>query len=193
MMDPPDQHPPEPPADAGAGTPAQASYPSPLKRLFARLIDWAIHFVLILIVLVVLATTSFGDELSWRAQLLVFFGVTALLRGVFEVGFVGAMGATPGKLALGLKIRQSPDVGQPVTWAAATKRAVVIDVPTLFGGLYYVILLAASNLDDTLVALLTIAWVAAWVLWLVAVLSIFANDERRGIHDRMCNTAVVQT
>ena len=190
MMNTPDQPPPEPFADADAS--AEASYPSPLKRLLARLIDWAIHFLLILIVLVVLGTTSLGDELSLRAWLVAFFGVTALLRGVFEVSFVGAVGATPGKLALGLKVRQSPNVGQPVTWAAATKRAIVIDIPTLFGGLYYVILLAVSDLDDTAIALLTIGWIAAWVLWLTAVLSIFANDERRGIHDRMCATAVVQ-
>ena len=165
-------------------------YPSPGRRLAARMIDWAIHYLIILVVLTVLGTTSVADDLSLAAWGTIFFGATALLRGVFEISFVGANGATPGKMIMNLRVRKGSSPSRSAGWAAATVRGVLIDLPTLFGGLYYIVLIAAPGMDATVFALWTILWAATWVFWLVEVLSIFNNPSRLGLHDRLAKTVV---
>ena len=190
MSPPTENRPPsEPPVDASTST--EPSFPSPWKRFAARLIDWAIHYLIIAVVFTVLLTTSISDDMSGEAVLTVFFGVTALLRGVFEISFVGTVGATPGKLVMNLRVRQSPGFDQRVTWTGATVRGVLIDLPTLFGGLFYVVLVAAPDMDDTVIALWSILWAATWVFWLVEVLSIFRGTARQGLHDTISKTVVV--
>ncbi|WP_419864436.1 RDD family protein [Candidatus Poriferisodalis sp.] len=168
-----------------------AERPSAWRRLAARLIDWAIHTLIVAVVATILLTTSIGEDWSGRALGTLFFGLTALLRGIFEIGFVGAKGATPGKLVMSLRVRTSDDGTSLVGWSAATVRGVLIDLPTLFGGLYYIVLIAAPNLNDTAFALWTILWVATWVFWLVEVLSIFGNSARQGLHDKVAKSVVV--
>ena len=167
------------------------AHPSAWRRLAARLIDWAIHFFVVLVVMVVLWTTDLTDDMSSDARWLTFFGVTALLRGIFEIGFIGTKGGTPGKLALGMRVRSTTRFDGYLMWGQATVRGFLIDIPTLFGGVYYIVLILLPNKDDTFVALWSILWGAVWVFWLVQVLSIFSNPARRGLHDKLAGTIVV--
>ena len=168
-----------------------SSHPAAWKRLLARLIDWAIHFLIILVVITILFTTEMYDSMSGEALALMYFGTTALLRGIFEIGFVATKGGTPGKLALGMRIQSAARYfSTQATWRQATIRGLLIDIPTLFGGVYYTVLVLLPSAADTFIALLSILWGATWVFWLVQVLSIFGSSARRGLHERLAGTVV---
>ena len=192
-MDTPHSHPLPPPPidqDGDPGPQAQVAWPAPWKRLLARMIDWAIHGIIVLVVLVILASTSIGEEWSEAGLVAVFAVITASLRGIYETVFIRAAGATLGKLAVRVRVQRQSDGSPLVTWSQSAARAALIDAPTIAGGAFLV-MLAVPDLDDTVISLAVIAWGAAWLLWLVEVLSIFGDSARRGVHDRMCKTVVV--
>ena len=72
--------------------------------------------------------------------------------------FVGKYGATPGKMALKLRV-VNPD-GSPVSYGKACGR-------------YFAFVVSSMA---CLIGLLMVAW----------------DSEKRGLHDRMCNTRVIQ-
>ena len=167
----------------------------------ARAIDWMTHFIVILMLIYVFMTI-FSDDGAFEVAL--FFGIASVLRGVFEIGFVGALGATPGKLAMRLRVvafgplaTQKMDIhGRPAgdrpSWKAAVVRGILIDLPTLFGGFVFVFWEVYPDPSNSTGFLLFTLWGATWVFWFVQIFSIFARSERRGVHDRASATVVVK-
>ena len=88
-----------------------------------------------------------------------FAPIFMLLRGAYFTFFVGKFGATPGKMALKLRV-VNPD-GSPVGYAKACGRYFSLMVSFLC----------------CYIGVLMVAW----------------DPEKRGLHDRMCNTRVIQT
>ena len=160
----------------GAKLPGLVEYGGFWIRVGAKLLDHVIIMFIILIFVLILggiiAAVGFGTGsfqkinpndpgfifLVFGAELLyiaLIFGVQA----VYNVWFVLKYGATPGKLALGLKL-VTPD-GKPLTWQRALAR---------FGAEIFITGMTCN------------------IGYLIAAF----DDERRTLHDHICNTRVVK-
>ena len=164
------------------------------RRAGAFLIDGAIQLVLCLVVLVPLVMVNldriheFGDRFdAWSQQaepgslpfsiyepllpLFVELGLASLLVGaIYTMGFWRWKQATPGKLALGLRIRrrESPDL----PWSAILLRYGFYVVVGLVG------LVPLIGFASSLVQLLDYLW----PLW---------DDKKQALHDKVAGTNVV--
>jgi uncharacterized RDD family membrane protein YckC len=92
---------------------------------------------------------------------LAIFGISTLLSlavvVVYEVYFLSTRGATPGKMAFGLKVVRAD--GSPITKGLAAGR-------------YFA------------------SWVSALTLYIGYIMAGF-DDEKRALHDRICDTRVI--
>lgn len=98
-------------------------------------------------------------------QLAMFFGIGV----IYHLAFLGAVGATPGKLALGLRVVPAGQGLAPpgLAWGRAAARAVIWRLLTQFWTLLWLVLLL-----DVL-----------WPLW---------DKKQRALHDRIVGTQVVR-
>ncbi len=85
------------------------------------------------------------------------WGISILLHLLYQVFFLGKYGATPGKMACGIKVVR-PD-GSPITYARAAGR-------------FFAYLLSAL------------------ILYIGYIMAGF-DDEKRALHDRICDTRVI--
>jgi uncharacterized RDD family membrane protein YckC len=154
----------------GVSQPNQYVYGNFGRRFVAKLIDGIVNWVMSMISNVALFALFFGSSMFSAApdpeQMGKFFayqGVTFLVNLSLGVGyywfFLSRYAATPGKLALGLKVIR-PD-GSPLT----TGRII---------GRYFSEMLSGM--------LLCIGYIMAGF-----------DEERRALHDRICDTRVIKT
>ena len=104
--------------------------------------------------------TEPGFASAWVGITAVQIGVNAL----YYVAFIALRGATPGKLALGLRVRPWAVDARP-GWGKAIQRWATTDLPSLIVPLYQL-------LDDL------------WLLW---------DARRQCIHDKWPDTVVIRT
>lgn len=153
---------------AESALPAPATrYPGVAPRALATLIDGVLGFIAIGIPLLILfgkkSTTNVtgGTTTSYSTtdpKVFVIWGVLAL---AYYVLFETAIGATPGKLVLGLRVRDA------TTGTKCTARAAAIrNLLRVVDGFPYV------------------------VPYLVGAIAIWQSDSHRRIGDRMANTIV---
>lgn len=162
--------PPPPPAGpygGGVMVPGGHVLAGPWARIGARLIDGIILFIgSSLLFWAFWGSDDFsGDRFTWGATVL-----SLLVAVAYEVGFVGTLGATPGKMALGLRIVAQEDGATPPGWDKAALRyspELVVLIP-LIGGLVSLVFLVAS------------------LIWLGT------DDHRRTVYDRVATTYVVK-
>jgi uncharacterized RDD family membrane protein YckC len=161
--------PPPPPAGpyGGVVVPGGHVLASPWSRIGARFID-----ALILGIGSTLLFASFwgGEDftsgnIGWGATVLSLFVAVA-----YEVGFVGTMGATPGKLALGLRIVTQEDGTTPPGW----DKAVLRYAPDLVVLVPYIGTLGSLGI------------LVASLIWLGT------DDYRRTVYDRVATTYVIK-
>lgn len=140
---------------------------SPWARIGARLLDGLILGVLSSVIILGLSGGDGFDRdgSSWGLAI-----VSLLLAVVYEVGFVGAMGGTPGKLILGLRIVAQEDGRTPPGWDKAALRYapdLVILIPVVGG------------LASLVIVVLSLVWLGT-------------DDRRRTVYDRVATTYVVK-
>jgi uncharacterized RDD family membrane protein YckC len=161
--------PPPPPSDpfgSGVAVPGGHALASPWARIGARLIDGLILGIVSSVIVVGVGGTDGIDGGTNRGLSL----VSLLLAVAYEVGFVGAAGATPGKMILGLRVVAQEDGTTPPGWDKAFLRYapdLVILVPVIGG-------------------LASLAMVVLSLVWLGT------DDYRRTVYDRVATTYVVK-
>lgn len=133
---------------------------SAARRVGARLIDLVPELTAAIVIAVLMAPTGRPYAGAFLA------GIAAL---GYEIVTTRAFGATPGKLACGLRVAQLAAPGRP-SWAAATRRGLVVAACFVFGGVGYLVALAVA------IGLAT---------------SAFMSTQRRGVNDRLAGTVVV--
>jgi uncharacterized RDD family membrane protein YckC len=147
----------------GAITPQQFRYGGFWIRLGARLIDFVILGVaglLMQLPIMMMQLGSLGGPPSMRLFGLQMFAAALKLSIAiaYETVFVGKYGATPGKMACGLKVVSSD--GSKVSYSRALARYFCTIISGLTLGIGYIM--------------------AAF------------DDEKRSLHDRICDTRVVK-
>jgi len=127
---------------------------------------WFIDYLLISIVrmtlgialTIVTALTGTRQPYFGVVFSLAWFVIQILVSMPYFVYFVGKFGATPGKMALGLKIINADD--SPMNYGVATKRYL------------------ATILSD-------------WTFCIGYIIAAY-DDEKRALHDRICDTRVIK-
>jgi uncharacterized RDD family membrane protein YckC len=104
--------------------------------------------------------------------LAVYVLVTLAVELVYHAGFLKALAATPGKLALGLRVRRREAPG-PLSWRTVLLRWVGQYAPGLLG------LLPLLGVVGSLYRLLD----GLWPLW---------DGHRQALHDKLAGTNVVK-
>lgn len=104
-------------------------------------------------------------------QLLAIAAISLVINFVYIVGFLAWKQGTPGKLALGMRVRRR-DVPGPLPMGVILRRWVVIGVPSLIGLVPYV-----GTIGSLLILLDYL-----WPLW---------DDKKQAIHDKVAGTNVV--
>lgn len=133
-------------------------------RLFGMFIDLAIIFVISLVV-----NLAFGTGTTVVRIILPVVGV------LYFCGFWTLRGQTPGKMAIGAKIVKAN--GSPIGLGRALLRYFV----------YFIYISAYSiGLEYT-------SWVLPVIVFTVAFFSIALSREKRGLHDRIAGTAVINS
>jgi uncharacterized RDD family membrane protein YckC len=99
------------------------------------------------------------DDDSGLALNIFIYTVAILMNLMYYTLFVGAYGATPGKMALSLQVVRAD--GSPVSYALAFGRYVA----------------AALNYLTLFIGWFMVGW----------------NDEKRGLHDFICDTRVIRS
>lgn len=114
---------------------------------------------------------SFADQV--RPELSVVVVIAIVIGFVYHVGFLRWRAATPGKMALGLKVRLR-DAPGPLSWSTVLMRWLGQNIASLFSLIPLVGSLAAlyTPLDGL------------WPLW---------DPHRQAIHDKIAKTNVVRT
>lgn len=128
-------------------------------RFGAKIIDGILLYVVNLLVMIpltmVMATA--GEEAAIVAQLLLFI-FTYGIQILYSVLFLGKFGATPGKMAVGIKVVRSD--GEQVSYLRAFGR-------------YF-------------------AEILSGLIFLIGYIMAAFDDEKRALHDRICDTRVVR-
>ena len=133
-----------------------------LLRIGAFFID-----VVILSVINLALATAVGDQgIENRGT----FGLIISVTAAYHIGFVASRSATPGKMAL--KLRISDLEGRPVRPDTAILR-------------YLVLFIGNLGVIDPLLT------VAATVLVVASIVMLFVDSRRRTMHDRIARTLVV--
>ena len=162
---------------ATLGTGDRVELASPGRRLGARLIDWIIFGVIIVILAVVAvasAVSIIGDDPDGGADqgaavLLVVFLIALIafvISLLYEVTLVALRGQTLGKMATGIKVVRA-DSGSVPGWGKAIGRWVI---PSSF------VLIPYAGL------------VLSWLVYL----SLLWDKTRQGWHDKAAGTVVIK-
>jgi uncharacterized RDD family membrane protein YckC len=133
-----------------------------------RFAAWIIDFIILYVVNLVLnliffpliaGATKPGSPPSGAVLGLVLFliGIEFLIHFGYHTYFVGKLGATPGKMACGIRI-VSP-TGEPISYGLALGR--------------------------------TFAHMLCWLTLTIGYIIAAFDDEKRGLHDRVCGTRVI--
>jgi len=164
----------------GAGAAAQHQLATPGSRIVARIIDALILFAVIAIpyiVLIAAAGSSEQNEIGASEEFTTSDGVAigavlfiialgVLGPALYEIAFVALKGATPGKMAMGVRVVRDADGALP-GWGSATLRW----LPNLAS--------AACGL-------------AGPVLLVWSLVNLFANAKRQTPFDLTASTVVVK-
>jgi uncharacterized RDD family membrane protein YckC len=139
-------------------------------RLGARIIDGialGVPFLILAAVLIPNLLRARGNAPSpaFAAFTLTFLLIYFLVAICYEVLFLRYRGATPGKMACGLKVVRSD--GSSLGWGASIGRFVMWNVVT--SGIPYL----------------------NFILMLISGIMTGADGEKRALHDRVCDTRVV--
>lgn len=128
-------------------------------RAGAKIIDGIILYVVAqgVALLVGLVAGSSQDPQAAGVLAIVLVGFNLLISMAYQAGFLGRYGATPGKMACGLKVIRSD--GSPVTYGRGAGRYLA-------------------------------EIVSAMILYIGYIMAAF-DDEKRTLHDRICDTRVV--
>lgn len=143
----------------GVALPNQLEYAGFWIRVGASLIDWVILMLVDSVLSLAFGMNPFGG-----AQLFGFLSlglqslVSMSLRISYETWFIGKFGATPGKMACGLRVVR-PDGSGVSYWRAF--------------GRYWGKFLSG-------------------LILCIGYLMVAFDDERRGLHDRLCDTRVIR-
>lgn len=159
--------PPPPPEDGlGPTDPSGHEIAGAGPRIGARLID-----SLILVAVSFALAAVFIDLDGLASGTNTGFLLTSLALGsAYSVGFVGTLGATPGKLMLGLRVVRQEDGVSPPGWDKALLRYApdLVGLVPLIGGLVSIVFL-----------ILSLVWLGT-------------DARRRTIYDRAATTYVVK-
>jgi uncharacterized RDD family membrane protein YckC len=136
---------------------------SPGKRLAGALIDGLLFAVLALSTLSTDTSNGVGLGLAW-------LGISAL----YEIGLTAARGQTLGKMAVGTQVVDVSGERLP-SWGQAALRWLVQGVPNIVG-----VVVVSSAVD-----LASLVWAT------VIYLPILRSLDRRGWHDRLAGTIVI--
>ena len=118
------------------------------------------------------AAPNQGDLLSQiYGPLTAYAAISLVVQFVYQVGFLKAFAATPGKLAVGLRVRLRERPG-PLSWGTVLKRWVGEFGPGLLG------LLPVLGTAGSLYRLIDLLW----PLW---------DDRNQALHDKLARTNVV--
>jgi uncharacterized RDD family membrane protein YckC len=159
---------PPPPPDDGSRAldPAGHEIAGAWPRIGARLID-SVILVTVSFVLAAVFIDLDGVATGTNTGFLV---MSLALGAAYSVGFVGTLGATPGKLVLGLRVVRQEDGTSPPGWDKALLRY----APDLAG------------LVPVIGGLVSIAFLILSLVWLGT------DPRRRTIYDRAATTYVVR-
>lgn len=159
-----------PPQAAAVAIPGGHNLADPWLRIAARFIDGLIiGAVNLILILPLIDDGGFGTGFSSSFNL-GYLLLSLLIGASYEIGFVGALGGTPGKLLLGLRVVSQETGETPPGWDKAGLRY----LPSLVG------------LVPILGGLASLAIVIASLVWL------FSDDYRRTVYDRVAITYVVK-
>jgi uncharacterized RDD family membrane protein YckC len=159
---------------SGAASPLAWRYSGFWIRFGARMIDGLVFIVPILLIaaLVIpnLARTksqavSAPNQLFAGVSLITFFLVTFLAGGCYEILMLKYRSGTLGKMACGLKVIR-PD-GSSLSWGVCFGRFFMWNVVT--SGIPYI----------------------NSIVMLISSIMLATDDEKRALHDRVCDTRVV--
>lgn len=138
------------------------------------------------------------DQYILKTVALTFIGQAGVI--LYKPILEKMYGATPGKMALGLKVVS--ETGEPLSWRAAWVRfvpwvpnsvlAIIASVQLATHPEYFMVegwtetlyLVSESDIENT------INWL--WMIFLVILsISVAIDDQKRGLHDRWAKTMVV--
>ncbi len=176
-----------PQASGGYGAPTgRYTLANPGTRIGARVIDFIIAFVILLILAIPLISTLvddidalgpnpsdaqvervFTDAFEDNATLFIVFAVVGLFWDFF---WIGLFGGTPGKLILGLRVARADSGASPPGWGKAALRSL-----------------------NRLVGLIPgFGFLIALLVGLVSLIMMFSDEEHRTVMDRVASTIVVR-
>lgn len=150
-----------------------------INRIGARLIDGVLWFFAVLVVQGVIAGTSLFDsnaDVSYGRIALAGIAGTLVIAG-YEIFFVGTRGATPGKMALGLKVVRAD--GSDVDMNDAVRRMA-----------HYLALGILGAIAGPLGFLFSIA---LFVITIVSLIFLFTDAMKQTVWDKIANTIVVSS
>lgn len=171
---------PQPVPGSVAAAPNTANLGSPGNRILARIIDGIIWIIIGTIIGAIFGTATFTlnpdevDTPGFLTTLLSALVGTALVAG-YEIFFVGTRGATPGKMALGLKVVRVD--GSAADTRDATMRMAIYIVTGVLAGLG-----AALALLTGLVQI---------VVGIVSLVFLFTDPIRQTVWDKVAKTKVI--
>lgn len=151
--------------DQGSGQPAEGvGIPASMaSRLGARIIDVIILSIPAFIVFTLIGGSLAGqadvdpvtgellnpeDVAGQLAAIVVFAGLYSLLAVLYEVGFIGARGATPGKSVLGIKVVDEAGGGL-IGWGRAFVRWLIPFVGGIICGIGQLVVYISPFFDGT--------------------------------------------
>jgi len=144
----------------GATLPGEFTYGGFWIRFAARFLDGIILYVVGFVMQLTMASVMPSDNPEGALSLLVVYLLVSFGIGIgYPTFFLGKYGATPGKMAAGLKVVR-PD-GEPITYLRAFGR-------------YFAELLSGF-------------------IFLIGYIMAAFDDEKRALHDRICDTRVIRT
>lgn len=143
----------------GGALPGEFTYGGFWIRFLAKFLDSIILSVFSFVLQLPLSLAAPADPQDAALPLLISYLVGMVVGIAYPTFFLGKFGATPGKMAFGLKVVR-PD-GEPITYLRAFGR-------------YFAEILSS-------------------LIFLIGYIMAAFDDEKRALHDRICDTRVIRT
>jgi uncharacterized RDD family membrane protein YckC len=115
-------------------------------------------------------TTTLTDDIA--GPLITFFAVSLAVKLVYQVGFLKAFQATPGKMLLGIEVRRRDHRGT-LSWGTVLLRWLAQNVATVLG-------------------VVPLVGFVTYLYWLLDVLWPLWDPNRQALHDKIARTNVVR-
>lgn len=160
------------PASGGGGGTLPAHVPGRLAEPWMRIVARLIDAVILVIFFVILAGPILDDDMIGTDQTPsagVLIG-SLLISAAWEIGFVAALGGTPGKLLLGLRVADQETGSIP----PSLRDAVMRWLPSLVGLVPFL-----GSLASLAILILSVVW-------------LFSHPQRQTVYDRVATTFVVK-